>query len=59
MSTGALCRELLVTCGGRNRLKFMSVPVTLDEWESFKSLPPKLAIVAFVVTDMLYMLLSW
>jgi len=53
MRTGALCRAFVVTCGGRNKLKFISVPVTLDWWESFKSLPPKLAIVAFVVTDMM------
>lgn len=53
ISTGALCSALVVTCGGRNKLKFISVPVTFDWCESFKSLPPKLAMVALVVTDML------
>lgn len=52
MSTGALCSGFVVTCGGRYKLKFISVPVTFDWWASFNSLPPKEAILAFVVTDM-------
>lgn len=53
INTGALCNAFVVTCGGRYRLKFISVPVTFDWCASFSSLPPKEAIVAFVVIDMI------
>jgi len=52
MSTGALCWSFRTACGGKYRLKFISVPVTLDWWDNLRSLPPKEAMVAFVVTDM-------
>lgn len=38
-------------------MKFISVPVVFDWWASLRSLPPKLAIVAFVVTDMVVIVL--
>lgn len=43
--------ELLRACGGRKRLKPISQLVVVAAWLSLRSLPPKEAIVAFVVTD--------
>ena len=43
---------LLEAPGGTKRLKFISQFVVFAWWESFSSLPPQLAIVAFVVIDM-------
>lgn len=40
-------------CGGRKRLKFISHLVEVAAWLSLRSLPPKEAIVALVVTDIL------
>ena len=43
------------------RLKAMSQPVVLEVWLSLRSLPPKQAMVAFVVTDMfgIYGIRKW
>jgi hypothetical protein len=46
---------LLYACGGRYRLKDISQLVDLAAWQSFRSLPPKEAIEAFVVTDIVVM----
>lgn len=34
-------------------MNFISVPTVFDWWANFSSLPPKLAMVALVVTDMI------
>ena len=51
MRRGTLCSGLVVAWGGMYRLKFISHLVVDALWASLKSLPPKLAIVALVVTD--------
>ena len=38
--------------GGRKRFKAISQPVVEESWVSFRSLPPKEAIVAVVLKDM-------
>ena len=38
---------------GRKRLNFISQPTVDDSWASFRSLPPKQAMVAVVLTDMM------
>lgn len=53
MRTGTFC---VWACGGKKRLNFISHFVVVAAWLSFRSLPPKEAMVAFVVTDILYIL---
>ena len=53
MSSGTLCRGLVVSCGGRKRLKAISQLVEEALWAHFRSLPPKEAMVALVVTAMI------
>lgn len=54
MSRGTLCRGFSVACGGRYKLKPISQLVVEALWVNLSSFPPKLAIVAFVVTDMIW-----
>ena len=51
MSTGSFL-VLLVAWGGRKRFRAISQPVVDASWVSLRSLPPKEAIVAVVLSDM-------
>lgn len=50
ISNGTLLRVLMSVCGGRKRLKAISQLVVEALWVHLRSLPPKDAMVAFVVT---------
>ena len=50
MRSGTLCKVFVVDCGGRYKLKAISQLVVEALWASLRSLPPKEAIVALVVT---------
>lgn len=54
MSTGTF---LVLEAAGRKRLTSMGVLVEVDWWDSFRSVPPKVAMVALVSNDMVAVVL--